>query len=369
MSNLHTASRQWANRPDDERFVSIDALYQFCREKRERSRQATVNIRDLQIGTASAEEEVILRAKNGKSMEMTNWAFRQFCARLGAPFDWCTQIPATLAVANLQFAKTNNLTGHDPDRMAKLLLHRMNEDGDLRIVAFNGAAYARIWDYEVVDRLRGLSGGWKVPAARTTTFSGAKVTSSGLYAGDHDCFIFMVNEENRIKDGTDEGLGRGFFLSNSEVGAAAWGLTAFLYRYVCGNHIVWGAKNIERISIRHVGDANAKSMEAFNTQINDYAQLSAKDDEAAIRAAKQFSLGGSDGEVEDTLFDARLLARRTIREALQLAPHYESIDGSPWSAWGMSNVLTRMSQREVYAEKRIALDQAAGKVLAMASGR
>ncbi len=50
---------------------------------------------------------------------------------------------------------------------------------------------------------------------------GDPVAPAGLYASNHDMFAFLINEENRIDDGSDSGLSRGVFFENSEVGAKA----------------------------------------------------------------------------------------------------------------------------------------------------
>ena len=76
------------------------------------------------------------------------------------------------------------------------------------------------------------------------------IAPAGLYASDHDCFAFMVNESVTVDDGSDGGLCRGFFVSNSEVGAASLKFTS-LYRSVCGNHIVWGAKQAQERHCPH----------------------------------------------------------------------------------------------------------------------
>ena len=49
------------------------------------------------------------------------------------------------------------------------------------------------------------------------------------------------------------GLFRGFILRNSDVGAAALSLDMFLFRAVCGNHIIWGFQHVAGFRRRHVG--------------------------------------------------------------------------------------------------------------------
>jgi len=71
-----------------------------------------------------------------------------------------------------------------------------------------------------------------------------------LYASDCDVFIFLVNEARPI-DVDGQTYFRGFYTWNSEVGKATFGRASFLYSYVCANRIIWGARDVEELRIRH----------------------------------------------------------------------------------------------------------------------
>ena len=69
-------------------------------------------------------------------------------------------------------------------------------------------------------------------------------------------FLFLVDGNRDLDDPTDTshaGLFRGFILRNSDVGAAALTLDMFLFRAVCGNHIIWGFQHVVGFRRRHVG--------------------------------------------------------------------------------------------------------------------
>jgi hypothetical protein len=274
------------------------------------------------------------------------------------------ELPAELAVDVLRFRLGEQKEEGD-ERENRVLFDYA--DGLYTVRAFNGSRYSRVWDYQVVESLTDLTAkGWDVPPAYDPNNFGGEVTKghSGLYCGDRDCFIFMVNENNRIDDGSDNGLARGFFVSNSEVGAAAWGITTFLYAYICGNHIVWGAEDVSHIKVRHVGNADQKVMESLKTQLGLYAEQGSKKLEASIKKAKAFELGASDEEVEDLIFQLRILPRKIVRAAIEEATEYEDVLGAtPLSAWGVSQGVTRVSQREEFADSRVRVDQATEKIL------
>jgi hypothetical protein len=181
-------------------------------------------------------------------------------------------------------------------------------------------------------------------------------------------FAFLVNETATIEDGTDGGLGRGFFLENSETGACAFKVTSFLYRMVCGNHIVWGAKAVRSVRIVHRGRNGELFGRNFARDLQRYATAAAIDDENRIRQAKQCRLGNTRGEVVATVFGKRLLTMKAAESAYDLAVSEAESHGhsDPKTAWGLAQGVTRLSQLESFAGARTDLDRAAGKILDLA---
>jgi len=165
-------------------------------------------------------------------------------------------------------------------------------------------------------------------------------------------------------------LGRGFFLWNSEVGAKSFGLSTFLYDAICGNHIVWGAKDVKEIKIRHIGDANDRAFNSLRMDLVEYANSSTSDDAAKIRKARSYVLGGSKDQVLEALIG--IVAQKRIQLAQgQLDAAYDIAErtpryGSPRNMWGMVNGLTELSQKSEYADRRVTIDRAAGKLMEIA---
>lgn len=192
--------------------------------------------------------------------------------------------------------------------------------------------------------------------------AGDTISPAGLYASDHDCFIFQVNENRAIDGGNGETLYRGVFWSNSEVGSARFKATMFLYETICGNHIVWGAKKVAEVSIVHKGNARRMFAQAMAT-ITDRMDKSATEDQARIVSAKQKLLGESKEEVVTFVYGKSLgLSRSECENAYVLADRYSDVHGDPNTAWGFSSGVTRLSQQK-YADQRDRMDRAAGKVL------
>jgi hypothetical protein len=194
------------------------------------------------------------------------------------------------------------------------------------------------------------------------------IAPAGVYVSDHDMFCFLVNEDRRIEDGSEDGLRRGFFCWNSEVGASAFGFMSYLYKSVCGNHIVWGAKGVQEIRVRHVGTANSRAFQNLSIELRRYADSSVSDTEARIESARKLVLGATKGDVLDTVFGLTAkhkigLSQKLVGEAIDLAQVRVDDYGDPRTVWAVSNSLTELSQKISYADERVALDRAAGKLL------
>src|SRR3954465_5046608 len=97
---------------------------------------------------------------------------------------------------------------------------------------------------------------------------GAERVPSGAYLGDRDMFLFLVDGNRDLDDPTDTpraGLFPGFILRHSDGGAAALTRAVFLFRAVCGNHIIWGFQHVVGFRRRHVG---ASIQEAWTTSLD-----------------------------------------------------------------------------------------------------
>jgi hypothetical protein len=362
---LFRAHKQWATRPNDERFPSLQALYDATKSYAQDARESTVPYASLR--TEAIDGDVQIVGKQNAPAKLTHWAFGQLAARVDAPASYLRTLPATLAVQNLNHGlKTNTENG---DKDAKLLFHT---NGGLLVRAFTSDIYARIWNWEVAERMLHLTSlGWEpatpdmwfAPSAGITVPVGERKTTA-LYASDHDLFAFLMNKDCDIREaGTNDPLKRGVIVENSEVGAAALKLTRFLYRMMCGNHIIWGASKVIELSVRHIGNARDRMMREWEFELKKYAQESASDQETKIAAAKRGKIAATKDEVLDRLFGIRNV--RLSRKALEAG--YDAVnpdvDGDPRSPWGMAQGLTRYSQTVPYADKRTDIDRAAGRIL------
>ena len=378
---LFKASEQWFTRPADQRFASIEAMHVACSNYRHQARTAELPYREM---CARAEgKELIIDGKT-TSARLSNWAFGQLAQRAEAPASYMRQLPAFLA------ADCINHGLQKKDGVAQLMFH---SNGSLLMRSITSDKYERIWNSDITKRLLALTKeGWRLPPARPAFANqpgtriateadvlgnmggggglsvkvGDEIAPAGAYASDHDMFVFLVDPTRSIQDPSGQVLYRGFFTWNSEVGAASFGIQTFLFRHVCGNHIVWDASGVKVMRIRHVGEANERSREML-AEVYKYRDSAASDDEAKLKLAATKRLGTNKEEVLDALFKMRLpVSQAVCKSAVDCAEECADVDGDPYSVWGTVNGLTRISQRGQYTDERVFIDRAAAKVMEVA---
>lgn len=376
---LMDANREWSTRPDDQRYGSLRELYAATFFAADNSRTYDLNQAQLKVVTDG--RKLMLETPVG-DMKFTHWSFSQLCQKIGAPAPWLRSLDPELAAANLNAGLARASVGDDAQ------MYYRNDTSTPQLLALTSQKYGRIFNHDVVKAVMELPGHWVSPLSmpksgeptRPATEDDLKYGTNiqvgdpvslkrALYASHKDMFIFLVDGDRRIDDGTDGGLARGFFVQNSEVGDATFKITRFLYRYVCMNNIVWGAEEVQSVSVKHLGrGAKGRAFAQLGTELKAYAEASVQAEEDRIKRAKDFVLGRNLEDVQDLLYGTkRLTAKKNIADAYELATMHEDTDGNPNTAWGLAQGLTRLSQRTSYTDERVALDTAAGEVLALAA--
>jgi len=354
---LFKAHKQWATRPADERFDSLKALYEATHAYAQTSTERSVPWGDLR--TRPDGDQVQLVGKAGTPALLTHFSFGQLANRIGAPAEYLRALPPSLACDNLNHGLATRSFSAD-GRDAKLLFH---VNGNLLCRALTTTMYERVWNHEIAERL--LEWGTRGWAPARPTMRQIDGTLP-LYASDHDMFVFLCHNDLAIAEpGQEGGLYRGVIVENSEVGAGSLKLTRFLYREMCGNHIIWGASNVMDLSLRHVGSIRNR-LYTWTIALREYQNSGTDKDQMMVSRAMSTTIADTKEGVLDKLFGVRSLnlSRRTIEAS------YDAVvidqDGSPNTVWGMAQGITRHSQTLPFADKRTELDRAAGKLLEFA---
>jgi len=156
-------SSEWFSRPDDEHFLSLNALRAAVRARSECATSRTVETRSLRVDASrdNAERLTLIVPGRTEPIVPTNWSFGQMCSLVGAPASYLRQLPAPLAGINLQ----HGLLSHRAEQVKTLEA----EDGRVELRAVTGPDYGRIWDHELVEAVMRIAGDgtgdtrWKVP--------------------------------------------------------------------------------------------------------------------------------------------------------------------------------------------------------------
>lgn len=345
-----TVYHQWATRPADERFDSMEALEAHLRGKRERSRGAKGNIGRLHAVAHHGAVALECAAFN-RPIVPSNWMFGQVAAAVSAPASYLRTLPAPLAADCVNYS----LSRSDNNKDVKLL---MEDTGDLLIGrAATGPEYGRIWNTDVLDmvnRFNDMSGGaFYAPWDWTKKFR-------SLFAGDRDMFVFMIDGGSIVDGGGErDQLHRGFYTWNSEVGRSTWGISMFLFQECCGNFQIWGQTQKVEIKMRHTKNAPIKFGEIYEN-LQQYLTGSTVDEVAMIKRAKQFELPADDNARFNWVLDQGLFTKTEAKGGIEIA--LETI-GDCKNLWQLVDGMTMLSRSYKYMDERLDLDKRAGKLM------
>lgn len=366
MSTLMQASRQWSSRPDEERFLSLDAMLATLREVRANSREKVVASKALHVGLEGADGLHIV-GQNGTPAMLTHQSFGQIATLAQAPAGYLRTLPASMAADCVNYGLQIARGAQD---VGVLLTRSQGDDAEIiSLRAATGPNYGRVWNCDVIGALRdrfgdGVTGAFRVPGEFGRAVEVTKENTT-LYASDRDTFVFLADEENRIdvpgrRDGKPGSLARGFFVWNSETGAATLGCAMFLFDYVCCNRIVWGAQQYKELKIRHTASAPEKWLREVQPVIERMAHASAEPIEQMIANARAKALGDRT--------DAFLAERFGPRMVPQLKALHLAEEGRPIETlWDATTAATAYARSIQHQSARVEFETIAGNILDLAA--
>lgn len=371
MSTLVQASRQWSSRPDDQRFLSLPAMLDHFTARRARSRATVQSTRLIEMVPDADNRGLKVVGKAGIGYSPTHWSFGQLAALAESPAGYLRTLPSPIAADCLNYKLQHVRDAED----IGLLLYA---NGDNELLAATGPNYGRVWNADfvaaMVDRFGdGVTGDWRVPGEFGKRVDVTKENTT-LYASDRDFFVFLADEEHRItipnrRDGQPGSLARGFFVWNSEVGKCTLGVGTFLFDYVCGNRIVWGAEGYTEIKIRHTSGAPDRFLEEVVPVLDSMRLESARPIERTILAAQSAVIGaGKSQEDKQADVDAFLAKRFGKRLVGQLQAVHLAEEGRPVETlWDAATAATAYARGIKHTDARVEIEKAAGEVLSLAT--
>lgn len=358
MNTITTVSRQWASRPDDERFCSLNDLLAHYATQRRQSREVTVQTRQLEVRPAGDMiSDIEVYGPNGHGYEPTHWGFGQLATLAGAPAGYLRTLPAPIAADAINYGLRFR-----PQRDDVGVLLTRNGSNLLR--AITGPTYGRVWNEEIARTLvhrfgDGVTGDWRVPGEFGQRVTVTKENTT-IYGSDRDLFVFLADEDHRIevpnrRHGQPGTMARGFYVWNSDVGARTLGIAAFLFDYVCCNRIIWGVEDFRQVTVRHTATAPDRWLDEVQPVLEAYAHGATRPIIDRIAAAQARKI--------DDLQD--FLAKRfTAKLAAQAMAAHKAEEGRPAeSLWDAVTAVTAVARSYQHQDSRVALERQAGDLL------
>lgn len=261
-----TAHKEWAKRPDEERFWTVEDLLYEARFDQQNATELKDSWGNTQlVGTLGG----VYVGVEGVATRLNSHAFDQVCADAGAPANYLRKLPGTFAAECLK--KTLP--------MARKRVFLTN-GGTCRGVT--SESYERLWDAEVIESIlvAATEVGYRVPPGmkpwneknevrtRKATADdeidyggglmsireGDEIAPSGLYRSESDMFALLVNPQV-INGPNDRPMSRAIMISHCEVGGSSICYDEFILDFICGNHYLWGANKVQSFRTAHRGTA------------------------------------------------------------------------------------------------------------------
>lgn len=361
MSTLMQASHQWASRPADERFTSLHDMSETLERIRNQSKGVVASSRQIDLVPEEDHKGLTVVGQAGVPYAPSHWAFSQLAQLAGAPAGYLRTLPSDIAADAINYGLKFNRDIED----IGMLLYR---NGSNQLRAATGPKYGRIWNSDIVRGLvktfgDGITGPWKVPGEFGHDVEVTKDNTT-LFAGDRDMFVFLADEKNRIevpnrRNGESGLMARGFFVWNSEVGSATFGISTFLFDYVCCNRIVWGAQDVKEIRIRHTVSAPDRFLQEIKPALQTYANASTLSITTAIENAKK-------ARIKDDVDDF-LSKRFTKRMAGVLQQTHMLEENRPIETlWDASTAVTAYARSIEYQDQRVEWERKGGELIQLA---
>lgn len=373
-------SMQWMSRPADQRFLSLDELFDYKRKFWDESFQTRSDTRDVEllapeIKTADDMHKLKVGVKvdtgsriDAREVAPTHHAFGQLAGLAKAPAAFLRELPSPIVSDTLNYRL----------RYAREVEAIKLYGGAEELYAATGPDYGRIPDFEIVKAIQEVAGSgrgemrWKVPGVinwSTHIYDPeAPVTkdSTTLYASDRDVFMFLVDDRNPIEvgklaSGEPDLMFRGFFCQNSEVGTRSAKIATFYLRAVCMNRNLWGVENFEEIRIIHNRTAASRWIKQAVPALRAYTEASDGKLIAGVLAAKAAKLADDkDGALE-------FLQKRSgfsATKAAAIIEQGEREEGRPMrTAWDFAQGITAHARNILNTDDRLAQEIEAKKIL------
>jgi hypothetical protein len=274
---------------------------------------------------------------------MNEWSFGQLCT-----------------LAHVHKESINRLSPDTAARVFRELIPAGNKPLQIltegtAVRSIHGAAYTRLWNSELLSVVSEFATDFQPPQK-------AAVGGTGLYAGEQDLFVFLIDPTGWVEI-EGEAFAPGFFVWNSEVGKRSVGISTFWFQAVCANHIVWDAVDVCEFSRKHTAKVHDGLIGIRQTLETLVRRRDERRDGFVnlIRKAMGATLGADAEKVLESLSTAGI-QRTLATKALAIAR-----EKGAFTIFAIVDALTRLARELPNAGDRLAADQKAASLLELAS--
>jgi hypothetical protein len=384
---LGDLNREWATRQPDERYLTIQALHAAARAHADRARTIEVDMKHLEFFADSG--KIAYSTDGINKLQFTPWSFGQMCSRMSGTLDDDVLEPG-VGIPSRFISHLNPEIGASVLNDVNL---RRRETADAKSAiyydgqsmathAVTSSRFSRIHDVEVakvamdvMDRFHWSVPGvlnWRTGGYRTDTPVTPKTTT--LFRSDRDIFLCIVDHEHpievgKLRNGDAEVVYRGAILRNSEVGAAKFSMKTFLFAAVCANRNIWGVRDLQQTSIRHVGRATQRFYDEAMPGFVAFVKGDASGIVDGVKKAKERILldrSQFENQKEIAIASLRILTNMRIPEKLandMLREGALQLGYLPASAWDFAQVITAGAQLAKFQDERFEMELKAETIL------
>lgn len=386
--NAMTLSNQWRTRPVEDCYWTLQDMLNAARAEKAASFERDYSARNLVVVSDSEGSDALamIPTRESSPLNISHHAFGQLSGLAGAPASYLRKLPAELAADCL----TVGLARRD---RAENEVQLMANTDQAMVRALTGEKYTRLWTADLLEMVAGavqrsgrnyvtppawdLDGSFQARGLTriaepsdvgpwTRVQAGDTIRPAGLYYSPHDgrdTFAFLLNTEREI-DLPRGGTGFRFvMLWNSESGAASVGAAMGIVDIVCGNHILWGLRDVKEFRFRHVGEGlSGRSERELLTAFR--ALDRAPWETQILQGATEYKLGDTVAEIEAAAVRATRLPLNTIQAARAAVSGRDY--GAPSSAYAVASALTEYAQKQ-RVDERVDLDRAAARLYSIAA--
>lgn len=372
-------SRQWFNRPDDQRFASFEELERYVRGRRLVSSETLVNIADITTSTDSMTLQIPLTDRQTgntayRSLVPTNFAFNQLAAMAGARPSYLQTLPPDLAAAclrhglrNVKGEQVKTLSYHHPGELAQL-------------AAITTPDFGRIWDADILDIVKYMlqtDHRWKIPGeidwSNMTQNPYVDITKDNttLFASDRDIWMFFCQdahpiEAGKTKNGDTDVYFPGFYIYGTEVGSGLPGkMAGMMLRGICWNRNLWGVEGLREIKVRHSKNGPERFKKEALESIYNTKNINAKPFVELMQRARTLQIAKNDEEAMDFLNEKKKITKEKVKEIMKVSQQEE--EKALRTVFDFSTALTAFGRRLPNQDERGNFEKIGAEILQLAS--